>query len=157
MQETSASRVSSPENQRHAECPVEQVRDDGITVFFDGSCPLCTLEISHYSRLGGGESLTLVDVAGGQNDIGADLSSAEAMKRLHVRLPNGELVSGARAFAAIWNRVSGWRWAASATSLPGVMFLLEIAYRAFLPLRPFLSSLAAKLGARSHQSRNNPP
>jgi len=152
MQETSTRDIRMSGAEGHSESPAGRVCDDRITVYFDGSCPLCSLEIRHYNRLKGSENLALVDVATDSEDPGPDLSSAEAMKRLYVRLPDGQLVSGARAFAAIWSRVSAWRWAAGVAKVPGVMFLLEIAYRAFLPVRPLLSWLAARLGARSHQA-----
>ncbi len=36
--------------------------------------------------------------------------------------------------------------------LPGIMPVLEIGYRLFLPVRPLLSRLAAKLGAKPRRS-----
>ena len=74
-----------------------------------------------------------------QADIGTGLVAADAMARFHVRLPDGRLVSGARAFAAIWERLPAWKWAARLASLPGITMALEAAYRLFLPVRPFIS------------------
>ena len=61
------------------------------------------------------------------------------MARLHVKLRNGHMVSGAAAFAAIWQRVPAWRWVAHVARIPGILTLLEAGYRLFLPIRPWIS------------------
>ena len=118
------------------------------TVYFDGSCPLCTAEIGHYASRHGGDQLSFVDVSQVAADCGPGLEVKEAMQRFHVRLPDGRLESGARAFAVIWETLPGWRWLARIARLPGITPLLEVGYRLFLPVRPSLSKLASRLGAR---------
>lgn len=123
------------------------MRDDPKpTVYYDGSCPLCSVEIRHYRSREGGDRLDYVDVSGG-TDPGGGLSCDAAMKRFHVRMPNGELRSGAAGFVSIWEVLPGWRWAARMARVPGVLPVLEVAYRGFLPLRPWLSRVARRLGA----------
>jgi predicted DCC family thiol-disulfide oxidoreductase YuxK len=109
----------------------------GPTVFFDGGCPLCNAEIGLYRRCGGGESVTFVDVAkvAGQQ-IAPDLDTGAALKRFHVRTADGALVSGAEAFGHLWLALPSWRWLGRVTLLPGVLLILEVAYRGFLVLRP---------------------
>lgn len=60
------------------------------------------------------------------------------MARLHVRQSNGQLLDGAAAFVALWLAMPGWRWLGKIGRLPGVTSVLELAYRAFLRLRPLL-------------------
>lgn len=119
-----------------------------LTVYFDGACPLCSLEIGHYAGQEGAEQIAFVDAAAAGCDTGPGLGRDAALARFHARLPDGTLVSGARAFVAVWETLPRWRWAARVARVPGVMALLEGAYRAFLPVRPALSRLAGRLGAR---------
>ncbi len=118
-----------------------------LTVYFDGSCPLCSAEIRHYASRSGAERLRFVDVSEPGAALGPELSADDAMQRFHVRMPDGTLLSGARAFLAIWQALPGWHLAARIASLPGITAILEVGYRLFLPLRPTLSWAAARLGA----------
>ena len=67
------------------------------------------------------------------------------MKRFHVRASDGRVLSGAAAFVEVWTRLPRWRWAARFAGLPGVTPLLEVGYRLFLPIRPYLSKTFGKL------------
>jgi len=138
-----------------AACDVrpKQSENSGPIVYFDGSCPLCTFEIGHYASQAGGDRLNFVDVSQERPDLGSDLSADAAMRRFHVRLSDGRLLSGARAFVAIWNTLPRWRWAARIAQIPGATWALEGAYRLFLPVRPVMSMLAARLGARAENPR----
>ena len=118
----------------------------GPVVYYDGACPLCSAEIRHYASRPGGERISFVDVSAEDPAVGADLDRAAALRRFHVRRADGTLVSGARAFVTLWEALPGWRWPARLARLPGVMPLLELGYRAFLPLRPALSRLAERSG-----------
>ena len=42
-------------------------------------------------------------------------------------------------------RLPGWRWAAHAAALPGALAVLELGYRMFLPIRPFISGLLGRV------------
>jgi predicted DCC family thiol-disulfide oxidoreductase YuxK len=120
----------------------------GITVYFDGSCPLCSVEVRHYAAQPGAEGLCFLDVSRAEADPGPGLTPQLALQRFHVRLSDGRLISGARAFVSIWERLPRWRWAARLARLPGMMPVLEAAYRIFLPIRPVLSRIAGWFGAR---------
>lgn len=116
-----------------------------LTVYYDGSCPLCRLEIDHYRRQTGAEAICFRDVSPADAPTEADLPRDAAMARFHVRREDGALVSGAAAFVEVWRALPRWRWAARVAALPGLVWLLEIAYRGFLPIRPVLSRLAGRL------------
>ncbi|MCS6892112.1 MAG: DUF393 domain-containing protein [Rhodovarius sp.] len=107
-----------------------------LTVYYDGACPLCAREVAAYRRLPGAQGLEFIDASSCPAEaLGPDLSRPIALSAMHVRRPDGTLVSGARAFAEIWQRLPGLRWLALLWHAPGLPWLAELAYRAFLRLR----------------------
>ncbi|TQS74069.1 DUF393 domain-containing protein [Rhodobacteraceae bacterium] len=120
-----------------------------LQVYYDGSCPLCSAEIAHYKRQDRAHRLDFVDVSREGVNPGPDLAPANAMKRFHVRQKDGTLLSGAKAFAAIWHVLPGWKWAARLAQVPGMTAAMELGYKAFLPVRPILSRGLVALGAKS--------
>lgn len=119
------------------------------TVYFDGSCPLCATEMRYYTSRTGSAALRLVDVSKDGADPGPDLDRRDAMRRIHVRRPDGSLVSGAAAFASLWEALPGWNRAGRAARAWPLAPILEAAYRVFLPIRPALSRLARRMGAKT--------
>ncbi|KQP51460.1 MULTISPECIES: DUF393 domain-containing protein [unclassified Methylobacterium] len=115
-------------------------RDPALTVYFDGACPLCAREIAFYRRSRGAERVAFVDVAQGEA-LGPGLDRATALARFHVRDAEGRLASGAAGFARLWAQLPAWRLLALVLRLPGALWLAERAYRAFLPLRPFIAKV----------------
>ena len=114
------------------------------TIYYDGACPLCTLEIAHYQKQQGAENLCFRDVSRADETPGADLTREQALARFHIRQADGTLLSGAAAFVAIWDDLPKWRWAARLARLPGILPIMEVGYRLFLPLRPALARLVRK-------------
>jgi predicted DCC family thiol-disulfide oxidoreductase YuxK len=108
-------------------------------VYFDGSCPLCRTEIGMYSRHDSDGALSFVDISARSSSVPEGLTQQRALQRFHVRNEKGQLLSGAAAFVEIWDRLPGWRWAARVAGFPGAIAVLELGYRLFLPVRPFLS------------------
>ena len=111
-----------------------------VTVFYDGSCPLCSWEIKHYAAQDKAGSLALVDISHDPSGLPAGLDQQTAMRRLHVMTPSG-IKSGAAAFASVWAALPGWHLASRVASRRPVLWVLELAYRAFLPVRPLISRI----------------
>lgn len=109
-----------------------------LTVYYDGTCPLCRLEIAHYRRQQGADALRFVNVAE-PTACSPGLSHAQALARFHVRDAQGRLLSGAAAFVGLWQHLPRWRWLGRVAAWAPALALLELGYRAFLPLRPALS------------------
>lgn len=114
-----------------------------IRVFYDGSCPLCRSEIRFLGRQEGSQVFEFDDISKrSRGDVAEGLSCELAMKRMHVQKPDGEIVSGARAFLAMWGALPRYRSIARALSVPPIPAVLEAAYRVFLVVRPALQRLA---------------
>jgi len=117
-----------------------------LTVLYDGGCPLCRREIAHVKGLAqrqGDNALCFLDIsAGGDSNAAYAADRATLLERFHVQQADGSRLHGARAFVAMWSRLPGWRWLARLARLPGMLAVLEIAYRGFLRVRPTLQALA---------------
>ncbi|MEM9704761.1 MAG: DUF393 domain-containing protein [Pseudomonadota bacterium] len=116
-----------------------------LTVYFDGACPLCRREIGFYQRQDGADAIDWLDVSSGARDLGSDLSCEAALKRFHVRTPNGDLMSGARGFAALWRALPKFSLVGRLAALPGVVHIAEFLYRVFLKIRPAMQAGARRL------------
>ena len=123
-----------------------------LTVLYDGACPLCRREIGIYRGL---QPLRLdspvcfADVSDAALPLPAalppGLTRAQLLARFHVRRRDGQLLSGAQAFLALWAALPGWRWLARVGRLPGAAWVMERAYRLFLRWRPALQRWAFRM------------
>jgi len=123
-----------------------------LTLYYDGGCPVCTREIGFYQCRRGAERITWINLAQCEDAaLGSDLSREAAYARLHARRPDGQLVSGAQAFAALWQALPAFRLAGRIAALPGIVHGLEWGYRGFLRLRRLWrrEPVACKLPTRS--------
>ena len=110
---------------------------DAVRVYFDGGCPVCSREIALYRQWPGTEGFDWIDVSRvDAAALGSDLDRTAAMARMHVRRADGELVSGAAAFAEMWRHMQGLRWLGRLLALPLVKAVADLAYRGFLRVRP---------------------
>ena len=90
-----------------------------------------------YRSQPGAEAVEWVDITRAESgDLGPGLSSAKAMERLHLRRPDGSLVSGAKAFTELWKSLPRWSWLGRVLGSGAGLCLLEGGYRAFLAVRP---------------------
>ena len=120
-----------------------------LTVLYDGACPLCRREIGVYRDLVPMQPVDYVDVTNPSSNMAAQLppglTREQLLARFHVRLGDGRIESGARAFIELWSRLPYWRWLSRLARLPGVTPLLELAYRGFLRIRPARQRIAGRV------------
>ena len=116
-----------------------------MTEYFDRSCPLCQAEIGYYRRKDQVGALCLADISKTGAVTPEGITRQRATERLAVRASDRRVLSGAAAFVEIWTRLPNWRWAARAASLPGALAALELGYRMFLPVWPFVSRLFGRV------------
>lgn len=106
-----------------------------LIAYYDGACPICAREVAFWRSRPDGEAIAWVDVSSADADPGPGLAREAALARMHVRLPDGRLVAGARAFAALWGALRGFGWLGRLVASPVVAPLAEVAYRGFLAVR----------------------
>ena len=75
---------------------------DALTVMFDGACPLCRREVAIYQGLVPLRPLRWLDVSSANTFVADPAERMRLMSRFHVRQADGELLSGANAFVALW-------------------------------------------------------
>jgi ubiquinone biosynthesis monooxygenase Coq7 len=118
-------------------------------VLFDGSCPLCSREISMYRGLPASAAMQWVDVSSPDYCPPPGVTRAALMRRFHAVKPDGEVLSGALAFVHVWSQLPGWRHLATLARIPGVPGVMEVVYCGFLVVRPSMQSIYRRwLGQR---------
>jgi 3-demethoxyubiquinol 3-hydroxylase len=134
-----------------------------LTVLYDGACPLCRREIDIYrglQPLRSDSKVCFADVTDAALPLPPDTTREQLLARFHVRGRDGELLSGAQAFLALWAALPGWRWLALAGRVPGAAWLMEHTYKLFLRWRPTLQRWAFRLdpaGLDRPNSHDNSP
>jgi predicted DCC family thiol-disulfide oxidoreductase YuxK len=91
-----------------------------------------------------GSPVCFADVSNTAVPLPIGTTREQLMARFHVQDRDGQLLSGAAAFLALWAALPGWRWLALAGRLPGAAWLMERLYRLFLRWRPMLQRWAAR-------------
>jgi predicted DCC family thiol-disulfide oxidoreductase YuxK len=119
-----------------------------LTVLYDGACPLCRREIGIYRGLQPRRSdspVCFADVSDATLPLPPGTTREQLLARFHVRDRDGELLSGAQAFLALWAALPGWHWLAMVGRVPGAAWVMERTYRLFLRWRPALQRWALRL------------
>lgn len=109
-----------------------------LTVWYDGACPLCVREIALMRRLDRRGAIAWVDVTTAPDQC--PIEPSVLLARFHAE-EDGQLVSGAAAFAAMWRAIPILRPLGLMARNPVVLAVLERAYTGFLRVRPRLQRL----------------
>lgn len=104
------------------------------TIYYDGGCPVCSREIGFYEGRTG-DAIAYVDITASDGDPASDLTRDAALARLHARLADGTLVSGAAAFVELWRNVPVLRHVAPILASRPLLPLVELGYRGLLMVR----------------------
>ncbi len=112
-----------------------------LTVWYDSDCPLCLREIALMRRLDKRRAIDFVAVQSGN----CPLDTETLMRRFHAQERGQAIVSGAAAFAAMWRAIPVLRPLGLLAKFPPILWLLELAYRGFLKVRPWLQRRARRL------------
>lgn len=112
-----------------------------VKVWYDGACPLCLREIGVMRRLDRKGAIAFVDVSQSA-DPSCPVDQSDLLARFHAQ-ENGEVVSGAAAFAAMWRAIPVLRPLGLLARNRLILGLLERAYIQFLKVRPRLQKLVS--------------
>lgn len=118
------------------------------TVYFDGLCRACSMEIEHYRKQEGSDRIDFVDIM--SPDFRAEahgLDPRKVHKVMHVRSADGILHEGVDAFRAIWAELPRYRFMTKVADSKVVRPLLEAGYRFFVRIRPYLPRKKADCSA----------
>ena len=82
-----------------------------ITVFYDGSCPLCNWEITHLKRKDTQNRIIFEDIQDESFEANyPDLNKQTLDALLHVKTASGEWVTGLDATYLLWSSVGLGKW-----------------------------------------------
>lgn len=115
-----------------------------VEVFYDGECPLCMREIDMLRRRDRAGRIVFTDIAApGFDSASVGLDHDALMKRIHARLPTGELIEGVEVFRRLYAAV-GFGTLVAMTRLPVVSQGLDLAYKVFAKNRLRLTGRCVK-------------
>lgn len=120
---------------------VSKASSPKLRVWFDGACPLCLREIGLMKRLDRDHAIDFVDVSE-DADPTCPVDQSELLARFHAE-EDGEVLSGAAAFAAMWRAIPRLRWLGRLARNHTVLRVLEWLYVQFLKVRPRLQKLVS--------------
>lgn len=127
-----------------------------VTVWFDGACPLCIREIALMRRLDRRGAISFIDASredGASEDASCPIDRADLLAKFHAR-ENGQLLSGAAAFAAMWRAILVLRPFGLLARRPWALKALDALYRRFLRVRPKLQKFVGRMaGGRKARQR----
>ena len=105
---------------------------EGLTVLFDGGCPLCGREIAHYRTLASRVPIRWLDATGDEADLrGLGVRRADAIAEFHVFDGTGRLHKGADGFVALWLALPYYRRLAQVCQGLRLLPLMRWAYTRF--------------------------
>jgi len=130
--------------------------DAPAEVYFNGDCPVCRTEMTHYARLCA-ESHAAVRFVGSirrpSEFLGCGLRREHLERRVYLREAGGRILSGMPALIYLWSRIPRYRWLSRALRLPLVEPLSNLLYDhviapslAFWATRRGLSQAAVRHG-----------
>lgn len=101
-------------------------------LFFDGGCPLCRREISHYRKIDRDHRVEWIDIHADPESLAPyGINWHDAMQRIHLIDANGRVRSGAKAFVILWSKLPFYRFLSMCCQLPGLIPVMDFTYTRF--------------------------
>jgi predicted DCC family thiol-disulfide oxidoreductase YuxK len=109
-----------------------------LTVYFDGLCRLCSIEINHYKKQKGADKILFVDITA--SDFDAKKQGVDPFlvhKIMHVKRGK-KLYTKVDAFIEIWKELPKYNWAVGMAQNILARPILNMGYEVFAVVRPYL-------------------
>jgi uncharacterized protein (TIGR01777 family) len=103
----------------------------GQSVYYNGACPVCRTEMSHYARRceTAAVPVTFVDSSIYQDSLAEyGLRREHLERRVYLKSANGKILSGVAALTSLWAQTPGYLWLSKVVSLPIVRSIAEVLY-----------------------------
>jgi len=110
-------------------------QNESLIVWYDGACPLCIREIALMRKLDRRNAIRFTDIS--TPTAACPIDRRLLLERFHAS-ENGQLLSGAAAFAAMWRTLPLLRPVGLMARYPVVLAILEALYLRFLKVRPHI-------------------
>lgn len=107
------------------------------TVYHDGECPICNVEINAMKRIDKTKRINWVDISKDQAALdAAGLSYQQTMDRIHVEDENQQMITGVEGFLSVWKHLPYFcRLVPIIRHTPGLLWLMEKGYVLFAKYR----------------------
>ena len=103
---------------------------DKIRVYYDASCASCRKDKERYDQLAGKETVDWCDITGNDEQLKLQgIDPREAMIKLHVQYPNGEITHDIEAYILLISKVRWLKPLAWLINLRWVKETLRLLYR----------------------------
>ena len=112
-------------------CRSGRVSAELTETYYNGECPICSAEMSHYARLCADSQTTLRFIDAMQRPDALSqygLRAEHLERRVYLTEATGRIVSGLPALIELWSRMRRYRWLAKLTSARVVLPLSEGLY-----------------------------
>jgi len=104
-------------------------------VFYDASCPICRREIDFYRRRRRADNIQWIDLSSAPEALPDGVTLREALAVFHVQMPDGRVLQGGSAFAALWRALPAFRVLGYVADVQPFRWILDRLYGLFLRYR----------------------
>ena len=108
------------------------VRNNKITVFYDGNCGLCAKEIRYYKKIAPPNIFEWIDITQTPEPfVQKGYCVSQGLKALHVEDRQENMHIGVPAFIEIWRHLKGWSILGKIIGLPVIKQIANFVYKLF--------------------------
>ncbi len=110
-----------------------------LSIYYDGSCPLCTREIDHYKKIDNQNKLRYVDISDlSFSQISEGLEGKNIQKFFHIKSSTNEAYTGVDAFYKIWETLDCFKALQFMYKIYPLKLIMKLTYIFFANVRPYL-------------------